>query len=614
VAKKTQPKKSLLGSLRKIIGGPPSDAQHAKKLGKSRKSSKDRSPRRDMLAPFQLPMLDLDPLVHPTKNKNPRIPPKLNIGTVLISQRHGIKCVLLDPIEEVDIAILKDICLRKVLPDQAAFLPMGSQLLKDEILHQSREFVIKLRKRTIFISPGGHPVGFLLSDLSLPLRREVSSILDYLPLTESTAKNSLQKLVDIPSSFALIKEDVFYDTSEAPSTVNKGTLVISRGGGLAGLMLENVNLPLKKNVADLDAMFTLKSTYESVPIETLALQASKTSKDIPIERGTFLFSPHGKVYFIWREGVIASEQQLKAWAMANTIADSEVLEVSVTQNNTIGGPGKVITQDEINYLRDVFRQAGSTNIYRETLILDKNTFYKFNQDMPYAQTGKFRSYIHTGQITLLNTFRKGTFSVELGGNKIEISDLDLVQIRKHLQPEGRLLVKIGTLLRIRDERGGDWVYRVINNLFYPYNTLTRPYMEEFIPDTIAFDHRADKVSTLIGPQDNPTDDDIGASGAPLSDLLALINNELSKDRTAFVLDGTLFFLGKRLYRVNEELSFSPQHTSKLELRDLEALEAEWKIHPYVDEGAEVEEDIPSEALAFDEDELEDLPFDTSARS
>ena len=35
MAKKKQPKKSLLGSLRKIIGGPPSDAQHAKKLGKS---------------------------------------------------------------------------------------------------------------------------------------------------------------------------------------------------------------------------------------------------------------------------------------------------------------------------------------------------------------------------------------------------------------------------------------------------------------------------------------------------------------------------------------------------------------------------------------------------
>ena len=614
MAKKKQPKKSLLGSLKNIIGGPPSDAKYAKNFSKSRKRPKERSPQRDLLAPFQLPMLDLDPLVHPTKNQSPRIPPKLNIGTLLISQRHGIKCILLEPIEEVEIAILKDICLRKLSQSQAVFLPMGSQLLKDEILHQGREFSVKLRKGTVFVSPGGHPNGFLLSELSLPLRREIGSILDYLPLTESTAKNSLQKLVDIPPSFVLIKEDLFYDTTDYATQIAKGTLVISRGGGLSGLMLEDVNLPLKKNVADLDAMFTLKSTYESVPIETLAQKASKSGKDIAIERGTFLFSPHGKVYFIWREGVVVSAQQLKGWAMANTIADSEVLEVSVTQNNTIGGPGKVITQDEINYLRDVFRQAGSTNIYRETLLLDSNIFYKFTQDMPYAQTGKFRSYIHTGHIQLLNTFRKGTFSVELGGNKIEITDLDLVQVRKHLQPEGRLLIKIGTLLRIRDEREGDWVYRVINNLFYPYDTLTRPYMEEFIPETITFDHRADKNSTLIGPQENPTDDDIGAAGEPLSDLIALINNELSKERIVFVLDGTLFFLGKRLYRVNEELAFRPQHTSKLEFRDLEALEAEWKIHPYVDEGAEEEEEIPTEVLESDEEDLEDLPFDTSART
>jgi hypothetical protein len=54
--------------------------------------------------------------------------------------------------------------------------------------------------------------------------------------------------------------------------------------------------------------------------------------------------------------------------------------------------------------------------------------------------------------------------------------------------------------------------------------------------------------------------------------------------------------------------------SKLELRDIEALEAEWKIHPYLDEGAEIEDEIPTEALEVDEDELEDLPFDTSARS
>ena len=108
------------------------------------------------------------------------------------------------------------------------------------------------------------------------------------------------------------------------------------------------------------------------------------------------------------------------------------------------------------------------NIYRETLLLDSNIFYKFTQDMPYAQTGKFRSYIHTGQIVLLNTFRKGTFSVELGGNKIEVSDLDL--------------------------------------------------------------------------------------------------------------------------------------------------EAEWKVHPYVDEGEEEEEEVPSEVLEENEEDLEDLPFDTSTRA
>ena len=127
------------------------------------------------------------------------------------------------------------------------------------------------------------------------------------------------------------------------------------------------------------------------------------------------------------------------------------------------------------------------------------------------------------------------------------------------------------------------------------------------------------IGTLLVSQRrgvNPADDDIGASGEPLGDLLALINYELGKERIVFVLDGTLFFLGKRLYRINEERSFRPQHISKLELRDLEALEAEWKIHPYVEEGADEEEELPGPMLDEDEDEddLEDLPFDTSART
>ena len=73
MAKKKQPQKSLLDSLRKIIGGPRFDAQHAKKFGKSRESSKDCSPHRSMLGPFQLPMLDLDPLVEAEWEIHPHV-------------------------------------------------------------------------------------------------------------------------------------------------------------------------------------------------------------------------------------------------------------------------------------------------------------------------------------------------------------------------------------------------------------------------------------------------------------------------------------------------------------------------------------------------------------
>ncbi len=612
MAKKKRTNKSLLGSLKNLVGGSP--ARRGKKpFARKRKTGNHGAQRRDILAPFQLPRFDLDPIVHPSPNQNPRIPPKINIGTLIISQRHSIKCILLEPLLEVDISTLKKICLRKLRPNQAIFLPMGTRVLSEDVLHQDRTFVVKLSKGTIFVSPGGHPNGYLLSELSLPLRRELGSILNFLPLTEIAAQKNLQKLVDIPESFSLLKEDIFYNPSESVQKAPKGSLIINNSGMLTGLMLDDVRLPLKKSIADLDALFTLKTTYKTVPIESLVQVASKTSKDLAIERGSFLLSPHGKVYFVWRDGVTVSEQQLKGWAMAATIVHSDILEVSVTKNNTIGGPGKVITQTEINYLRDVFRQAGSTNIYRETLLLDDNIFYKFTQDMPYAQTGRFRSYIHTDKIVILNSFRKGTFSVELGSNKIELSDLDFSQVRKHLQPEGRILIKIGTSLRIRDERHGDWMYQVVNNLFYPYATLSRDSMEEFIPATVKLRPRAPKISTLIGPQEKPSEGDIGATGEPISDLAALINNELAKERIVFVLDGTLFFLGKRLYRTNDELIFRPQDTDKLELSDLNALETEWKIHPYVEDGAEEEEEIPTEILDEDED-LEDLPFDTNIRS
>ena len=53
--------------------------------------------------------------------------------------------------------------------------------------------------------------------------------------------------------------------------------------------------------------------------------------------------------------------------------------------------------------------------------------------------------------------------------------------------------------------------------------------------------------------------------------------------------------------------------NKIEVSDLD-LEAEWKVHPYVDEGEEEEEEVPSEVLEENEEDLEDLPFDTSTRA
>ena len=596
-----------------MIGGakPSATARSNRSSNRGKNGKTPPAPQRDLLAPFVPPTLDLDPLVHPTKDRHPDIPELLNPGTLLFSQRHGIKCILLDPLEGVDIKKLKDICLRKLKPTQAVYLPMGTPVLKDEILHQGRQFAVQLRKGTLFLSPGGHPNCYLLGTIQLPLTKELTSNMDILFIGETAAKRHLQKLVDIPTSFELIKEDILYDDSGRSYKIEKGSLLISRAGALTGFMLDDVQLPLHKSVADLDSLFPLKSAYQSLPIETLIQQDARNgSKGLDIDRGTFLFSPQGKIYFVWKDGVKATSKQIQSWAMTQ-IVDPGILSVSTTKNNNIGGPGKVITQDEINYLRDVFRQAGSTNIFQESLLLDRNVFYKFIQVMPYAQTGKFRGYLRTGHIVMLNTFRKGTFSVELGNDKITITDLDLIQIRKHLQPTGRLLIKLGTFLCIRDERDGDWVYRVTTNLFYPYDTLTRQYLEEFIPETLAFDHRAEKKSTIIGPQAKPALEDKGADGEPLGDLLAMINIELADERTVYVLDDTLFHWKGRLFRVNEELVYRWQDIEKLERQDFDALEAEWKIHPLVEDTPEFEEEIPE--FEEEDEDLEDLPFDTSAR-
>ena len=576
-------------------------------------AKKRRAKNRDALQEFTVSYIDMDPLINPPTGRPRPIPEELPVGTVLISQRLGVKCLLLDQLEEVGRKTLKEICARKLRSNQAVYLPMGTQVYRDELLHQGRSLEIKVRKGSLFLSVGGHANTYLLDALQLPLRKELSSNPEVLPVTETTAQRYLQSLLDIPHSFELLKEDVLFDASkENVRKVAKGTLVISRSGALTGLMLEDYTLPHNGPLSDLDALFQLRTNYERYPIESLIQRSAKIGgRELEIEKGTFIFSSAGKVYFVWKDGLKADEPTLTKWSKGSQINHPFMLEVSKTKTNAIGGPGQVITQDELNYLRDVFRQAGSTNIVNGTLLLDRNVFYKFMMEMPYAQTGKFRAHLGKG-VVILNSASRGTFSIELGGKDVEITDLDIKAVREHLLADGRMLVKIGTLLRIRDERFGDWVYKVVTNLFYPYDTITRPYMEEFIPECIRYSHRETKNSTIIGLQDDgkPHEGDIGASGEPVGDLLAQINNELRlKEKTVFVLDGTLFNWKGRLYRTNEELVFRPHEISdKLQDADFQILATDWKIHPVVEEGAE--EQAPT--FIEEEEDLEDLPFDTDA--
>ena len=599
----------LINILRKKFG---QGQTGSRRNGRTASSKRARAKQRDKMQEFAVDYIDMDPLITPPTGRARPIPEELRNGNILISQRLGVKCLLLDNLDEVGRNTLKDICARKLRPNQALYLPMGFQVYKDEILHQGRGFSARLRKGTLFLSVGGHPNSYLLDELKLPLRKELSSNTQILPITETTAQRYLQALVDIPQSFELLKEDVLFDASkENKRSIEKGTLIISRSGALVGLMLEPYELPHTGSLTDLEALFQLKTNYERFPLETLIQRSAKAGgRPIEIDKGTFIFSSSGKVYFVWKDGLTADEQTLTTWSKQSQINHPCMLEVSKTKSNRIGGPGQVITQDELNYLRDVFRQAGTTNIVNQSLILDKNVFYKFSIEMPYAQTGKFRGYLGKG-VNILNSASRGTFSVELGGKDIELTDLDIAAVREHLLQEGKMLIKIGTLLRIRDEKYGDWVYKVITNLFYPYDTLTRPYMEEFIPESIRYAHREPKMSTLIGPQEKPQDDDYGASGDPVGDLMAIINNSLFQhERTVFVLDGCLFNWKGRAYRVNEELVFRPhEYSDKLQDADFEALASGWKIHPVVEDVEE--EEVPA-FVEEEEEDLEDLPFDTDA--
>ena len=171
-------KKSFLDSLKDVVGPGKSAPGKRKRNSKKLKSAQTA---KDPLTPFLAPSLDVDVLINPPKDRRPRpCPTELTRGLVLTSRRHGVKCILLEPLDNVDREVLKNVCARRLKEDEAIYLPTGTQILKEEVLHQGRTFISKLKIGTIFLSPGGHPNGYLLADLQVPLRKELGSIQHYL--------------------------------------------------------------------------------------------------------------------------------------------------------------------------------------------------------------------------------------------------------------------------------------------------------------------------------------------------------------------------------------------------------------------------------------------------
>ena len=47
---------------------------------------------------------------------------------------------------------------------------------------------------------------------------------------------------------------------------------------------------------------------------------------------------------------------------------------------------------------------------------------------------------------------------------------------------------------------------------------------------------------------------------------------------------------------------------------MEGFESDWKVHPVVEEQSETDEEVPPADFIEDDDDLEDLPFDTGVRT
>ena len=106
-------KKSAKGGLLKSLGAFVGSFKKKKTRTRRRRpnAAHNRRPT-DLFGPYLPPRIDLNALLHPKRKGLGQIPTQINIGTVLSSKRHGIKCIMLEPLEGVDLSFLKKLCLR----------------------------------------------------------------------------------------------------------------------------------------------------------------------------------------------------------------------------------------------------------------------------------------------------------------------------------------------------------------------------------------------------------------------------------------------------------------------------------------------------------------------
>ena len=587
-------KRSLWGSVKGLWSKrePEREATAIQRTPRAELAMISESQRYVLLEPYFAETVDLDELLHgpasgPESEDIARFRQEIPRGYILVSQEDQLKCISFERIDRITDQQIEDIKARRVNPHDFVYLPYDAEVLLTEAFNIERTFRMNVKKGTVIVDSYGRLNFYLIQDVQIPFRGKFLQSMGLVIISNRSARLYLQQLIDLPESFRLVKDDVFYDPPPGLDvTLEKGTLLISRGGALTGLLLEDIRIPIRDTFSDRverGEVLEIPLTYKRVPLDSLAEEADRRGEEIPIEKGTFLFGSQGNVYFVWQGDVRASAVQLRNWSRIPAVDYPGVLNLSTAMKNMIGGPGVVITPGDIFYLRDVFKWIGTTNIRKGTLLLERNVLYKFVSEMPFGQSiGSISRHLGR-RIQKLNTYRTGAFNVELGGSGVEVSALDFQKIRELIQAEGRILLKLETKLRIEDDKAGDRVYRVKNNVFYTKRALSLEGMEEYVPESIVLESKEEPRGVIVGEPDLME-----------ANLIPLVNNQIKlHNKVVFVPGGVLFLWKEKSYVVADELELREVLISD---QILEGFEVEGKIILLDDEAPLSEEEHDEESV------------------